>query len=169
MFPGGDVSSARAHKQIESHTPLLWGHQVNVLDTFCHPSWYYSTSLTAMIPAVRSFNWLLCFMFHQQEEKDRETPKDSLDDLFPNDEEEHGQGSKKKSIQQSFYLFIKKSVDECCRLDNKITQESHFSPDCHVSPGPWLIHCSLLLNTVWSIPTMSSFPEVTLFCAFRWI
>ncbi|XP_038572996.1 N-alpha-acetyltransferase 15, NatA auxiliary subunit-like isoform X4 [Micropterus salmoides] len=27
-----------------------------------------------------------------QEEKDRETPKDSLDDLFPNDEEEHGQG-----------------------------------------------------------------------------
>uniref|UniRef100_A0A4W6C820 Kinesin light chain n=1 Tax=Lates calcarifer TaxID=8187 RepID=A0A4W6C820_LATCA len=26
------------------------------------------------------------------EEKDRETPKDSLDDLFPNDEEEHGQG-----------------------------------------------------------------------------
>uniref|UniRef100_A0A665WPI2 Kinesin light chain n=1 Tax=Echeneis naucrates TaxID=173247 RepID=A0A665WPI2_ECHNA len=27
------------------------------------------------------------------EEKDRETPKDSLDDLFPNDEEEHGQGS----------------------------------------------------------------------------
>lgn len=46
-------------------------------------------------------------MFHQQEEKDRETPKDSLDDLFPNDEEEHGQGSKKKSIQQSFYLLIK--------------------------------------------------------------
>lgn len=34
----------------------------------------------------------------QQEEKDRETPKDSLDDLFPNDEEEHGQGSKNKSI-----------------------------------------------------------------------
>lgn len=30
----------------------------------------------------------------QQEEKDRETQKDSLDDLFPNDEEEHGQGSK---------------------------------------------------------------------------
>uniref|UniRef100_A0A673CBB6 Kinesin light chain n=1 Tax=Sphaeramia orbicularis TaxID=375764 RepID=A0A673CBB6_9TELE len=28
-----------------------------------------------------------------QEEKDRETPKDSLDDLFPNDEEEHGQGT----------------------------------------------------------------------------
>uniref|UniRef100_A0A8C9Z1V8 Kinesin light chain n=1 Tax=Sander lucioperca TaxID=283035 RepID=A0A8C9Z1V8_SANLU len=27
------------------------------------------------------------------EEKDRETPKDSLDDLFPNDEEEHGQGT----------------------------------------------------------------------------
>ncbi|TDH01062.1 hypothetical protein EPR50_G00176240 [Perca flavescens] len=27
-----------------------------------------------------------------QEEKDREPPKDSLDDLFPNDEEEHGQG-----------------------------------------------------------------------------
>ncbi|XP_023135209.2 kinesin light chain 1b isoform X1 [Amphiprion ocellaris] len=27
-----------------------------------------------------------------QEEKDRETPKDSLDDLFPNDEEEHGPG-----------------------------------------------------------------------------
>lgn len=26
----------------------------------------------------------------QQEEKDRETPKDSLDDLFPNDEEENG-------------------------------------------------------------------------------
>eukprot|EP00066_Takifugu_rubripes_P029796 XP_011619062.1 PREDICTED: kinesin light chain 1-like isoform X2 [Takifugu rubripes] len=27
-----------------------------------------------------------------QEEKDCETPKDSLDDLFPNDEEDHGQG-----------------------------------------------------------------------------
>ncbi|KAM4591027.1 kinesin light chain 1b isoform 1-T2 [Odontesthes bonariensis] len=27
-----------------------------------------------------------------QEDKDRETPKDSLDDLFPNDEEEQGQG-----------------------------------------------------------------------------
>lgn len=36
----------------------------------------------------------------QQEEKDRETPKDSLDDLFPNDEEEHGQGSKNTYIQQ---------------------------------------------------------------------
>lgn len=36
----------------------------------------------------------------QQEEKDRETPKDSLDDLFPNDEEEHGQGSKNSSILQ---------------------------------------------------------------------
>uniref|UniRef100_A0A8C5BFB6 Kinesin light chain n=1 Tax=Gadus morhua TaxID=8049 RepID=A0A8C5BFB6_GADMO len=29
-----------------------------------------------------------------QEEKDGETPKDNLDDLFPNDEEEQGQGSK---------------------------------------------------------------------------
>nr|XP_020454783.1 kinesin light chain 1-like isoform X5 [Monopterus albus] len=28
-----------------------------------------------------------------QEEKDRETQKDSLDDLFPNDDEEHGQGT----------------------------------------------------------------------------
>uniref|UniRef100_A0A8C6TEG5 Kinesin light chain n=1 Tax=Neogobius melanostomus TaxID=47308 RepID=A0A8C6TEG5_9GOBI len=28
-----------------------------------------------------------------QEEKDKETPKDSLDDLFPNDEEDQGQGS----------------------------------------------------------------------------
>lgn len=46
-------------------------------------------------------------MMYQQEEKDRETPKDSLDDLFPNDEDEHGQGSKKKNIQQSLYLSIK--------------------------------------------------------------
>lgn len=51
-----------------------------------------------MLPAVGSFNRLVCFMSYQQEEKDRETPKDSLDDLFPNDEEEHGQGSKKKRI-----------------------------------------------------------------------
>uniref|UniRef100_A0AAQ5Y2S0 Kinesin light chain n=1 Tax=Amphiprion ocellaris TaxID=80972 RepID=A0AAQ5Y2S0_AMPOC len=30
--------------------------------------------------------------YDEDEEKDRETPKDSLDDLFPNDEEEHGPG-----------------------------------------------------------------------------
>lgn len=46
------------------------------------------------------FVWL-----SQQEEKDRETPKDSLDDLFPNDEEEHGQGSKNNSTQQ-FSLML---------------------------------------------------------------
>lgn len=40
----------------------------------------------------------IAFLWSQQEEKDRETPKDSLDDLFPNDEEEHGQGSKSASI-----------------------------------------------------------------------
>uniref|UniRef100_A0A672J702 Kinesin light chain n=1 Tax=Salarias fasciatus TaxID=181472 RepID=A0A672J702_SALFA len=33
------------------------------------------------------------------EEKDRETPKDSLDDLFPNDEEEQGQGSEYSSYE----------------------------------------------------------------------
>lgn len=30
-----------------------------------------------------------------QEEKDGEPPKDALDDLFPNDEEENSQGSKR--------------------------------------------------------------------------
>uniref|UniRef100_A0A8C5GM55 Kinesin light chain n=1 Tax=Gouania willdenowi TaxID=441366 RepID=A0A8C5GM55_GOUWI len=34
------------------------------------------------------------------EDKDREAPKDSLDDLFPNDEEEHGQGT---AAQQGGY------------------------------------------------------------------
>lgn len=34
----------------------------------------------------------------QQEEKDREAPKDTLDDLFPNDEEDHGQGSENDSV-----------------------------------------------------------------------
>lgn len=45
------------------------------------------------------------FSSSQQEEKDRETPKDSLDDLFPNDEEEHGQGSKNKQQQWLIWLF----------------------------------------------------------------
>uniref|UniRef100_A0A668AGX1 Kinesin light chain n=1 Tax=Myripristis murdjan TaxID=586833 RepID=A0A668AGX1_9TELE len=42
--------------------------------------------------SVRGSNGMFCHMLYQQEEKDGETPKDSLDDLFPNDEEEHGQG-----------------------------------------------------------------------------
>lgn len=44
----------------------------------------------------------------QQEEKDRETPKDSLDDLFPNDEEEHGQGSKNNSVQHDIMIMTVK-------------------------------------------------------------
>lgn len=55
-------------------------------------------------------SWIICwslngrFSSSQQEEKDRETPKDSLDDLFPNDEEEHGQGSKNKQQQWLIWL-----------------------------------------------------------------
>lgn len=41
---------------------------------------------------------MILFSFDQQEEKDRETPKDNLDDLFPNDEEDQGQGSKWKDV-----------------------------------------------------------------------
>ena len=36
--------------------------------------------------------WMLFYLL--QEEKDGEPPKDTLDDLFPNDEEENSQGSK---------------------------------------------------------------------------
>lgn len=54
---------------------------------------------TYILVSVRGSDWMFVSS-SQQEEKDRETPKDSLDDLFPNDEEEHGQGSKKNSIQQ---------------------------------------------------------------------
>lgn len=44
-----------------------------------------------------------CFFPHLfQEEKDGEPPKDSLDDLFPNDEEEHAQGSKWTTSQHSY-------------------------------------------------------------------
>jgi len=53
------------------------------------------------IPELLSIVFWVCvvvwmagsFSSSQQEDKDRETPKDSLDDLFPNDEEEQGQGS----------------------------------------------------------------------------
>eukprot|EP00066_Takifugu_rubripes_P011977 XP_011601243.1 PREDICTED: kinesin light chain 1-like [Takifugu rubripes] len=41
-----------------------------------------------------------------QEEKDCETPKDSLDDLFPNDEEDHGQGSKTHQFLELQKLFL---------------------------------------------------------------
>jgi len=57
----------------------------------------------------------------QQEEKDRETPKDSLDDLFPNDEEEHGQGSKRTgSIPSASYDNSSKKV--CCHNVNVLIQ-----------------------------------------------
>lgn len=41
----------------------------------------------------------------QQEEKDRETPKDSLDDLFPNDEEEHGKSNNILQLTMMSWFF----------------------------------------------------------------